>query len=178
MKELALHILDVAENGITAGADRICIIVEKDPAENRMTITIEDNGQGVPADVMKRITDPFYTTRTTRRVGLGLSLFENTARQCEGSMSVESEPGQGTRVTATFAYDHIDRPPLGDMSATLMTLIYGNPEGDIVYRYRSESEEIVIDTKAIRERFGNRPITDPDVFRCLMDQMEQIKTVR
>lgn len=178
MKELALHILDVAENGIAAGADRISITVEEYPAKNSMTITIEDNGSGVPADVMERITDPFYTTRTTRRVGLGLSLFENTARQCNGALTVDSEPGHGTRVTATFAYDHIDRPPLGDMAATLMTLIYGNPEGDLVYRYRSGRKEIVIDTKEARKKFENRPITDPDVFRHLMDQMEQIKTAR
>lgn len=178
MKELALHILDVAENGITAGADRICITVEEDRAKNRMIIIIEDNGQGVPEDVMKRITDPFYTTRTTRRVGLGLSLFENTARQCDGSMTVASEPGQGTRVTATFAHDHIDRPPLGDMAGTLMTLVYSNPEGNIAYRYRSEGEKIVIDTQAVREQFGNRPITDPLVFRHLMDQIKQIPTER
>ncbi len=178
MKELALHILDVAENGIAAGADRISITVEEDPGKNCMTITIEDNGSGVPADVMERITDPFYTTRTTRRVGLGLSLFENTARQCNGALTVDSEPGHGTRVKATFAYDHIDRPPLGDMAATLMTLIYGNPEGDLVYRYRYGEKEIVIDTKDAREKFENRPITDPDAFRYLMDQMEQIKTAR
>lgn len=178
MKELALHILDVAENGIAAGADRISITVEEDLTKNSMTIAIEDNGSGVPADVMERITDPFYTTRTTRRVGLGLSLFENTARQSNGSLTVDSQPGHGTRVTATFAHDHIDRPPLGDMAATLMTLIYGNPEGDLVYRYRSGGKEIVIDTKEARKKFKNRPITDPDVFRHLMDQMEQIKTAR
>ncbi|MFP3980488.1 MAG: ATP-binding protein [Desulfobacterales bacterium] len=178
MKELALHILDVAENGITAGADRICITVKQDPAQNRMEISIADNGRGVPEDVMNRITDPFYTTRTTRRVGLGLSLFENTARRCGGSMTIDSEPGRGTRVTATFVHDHIDRPPLGDMAGTLMTLIYSNPEGDIVYRYQSEGEEIVIDTKAVREQFGNRPITDPQVFRHLMEKIKQIKTER
>ncbi len=176
MKELALHILDVAENGITAGADRIWITVEEDRAKNRMTITIEDNGRGVPEDVMKRITDPFYTTRTTRRVGLGLSLLENTARRCGGSMTIDSEPGQGTRVTATFVHDHIDRPPLGDMAGTLMTLIYSNPEGDLAYRCQSGDGEIVIDTKQVREQFNNRPITDPEVFRHLMEQMEQIKT--
>lgn len=178
MKELALHILDVAENGIAAGADRLEITIEESRRANRMVIVIEDNGRGVPPDIMGRITDPFYTTRTTRRVGLGLSLFENTANQCDGALKIESEPGGGTRVTASMAYDHIDRPPLGDMASTLMTLIYGNPDVALVCRYRADDTEVVVDTEETRKKFDSRPITDQDVFRHIMKQMEQLKTKR
>lgn len=176
MKELALHILDVAENGIAAGADRIEITVDEAPSANRITIVIADNGGGIPADVMARVTDPFYTTRTTRRVGLGLSLLENAARQCNGEMTIDSDPRRGTLITATFAHDHIDRAPLGDMAGTLMALIFGNPEVAVTFQHRIDGKEIIIDTEAIKAAFGNRSVTDPEVMAHVMAAIDEIKT--
>ncbi|MGM0452021.1 MAG: ATP-binding protein [Thermodesulfobacteriota bacterium] len=176
MKELALHILDVAENGISAGADRIEITVEEVPSANRLSIGIADNGGGIAPDVMERVTDPFYTTRTTRRVGLGLSLLQNAATQCNGTMTIDSEPGKGTRIAATFARDHIDRAPLGDMAGTLMTLIFGHPEVEITYCHRIDGKEIIVDTMAIKAAFDHRPVTDPDVMQHVMAAINQLKT--
>ncbi len=176
MKELALHILDVAENGISAGADRIEITVEETIPANRLTIAIADNGGGIAADAMERVTDPFYTTRTTRRVGLGLSLLQNAARQCDGTMTIDSEPGEGTRIAATFARDHIDRAPLGDMAGTLTALIFGNPGVEITYYHRIDGKEIIVDTMAIKAAFDNRPVTDPEVMQHIMTVIDEIKT--
>jgi len=169
LKELSLHILDVAENGISAGADRLEITIEEDRAGNRLVIVIKDNGRGIPPDILAGITDPFYTTRTTRRVGLGLSLLESAARRCGGLMTIDSAPEKGTWVTATFAHDHIDRAPLGDMGATLISLIAGNPDVDFIYRHIAGDRDFSIDTGEIRKAFDNKPVTDPEVFRYLMD---------
>ncbi len=175
MKELALHILDVAENGISAGADRLKIIVDENRAANRLVLTIEDNGHGMPADIAFRAADPFFTTRTTRRVGLGLSLLENAARRCNGEMTISSETGRGSRVTATFAHDHIDRAPLGDMAATLIALIAGYPDVALTFNHNIDGHEFIVDTMAIKKRFGNRPITDPEVWTYFMALLEPDK---
>ncbi len=173
MKELSLHILDVAENGINAGADRVRISVEEARLDNRLKIRINDNGRGIPADLIQKVTDPFYTTRTTRRVGLGLSLLESAARQCNGSMHVESVPGKGTTVTAVFAYDHIDRAPLGDMTGTLISLIMGYPDVAFEYIHSVNSRRFELNTVDIKNMFDGRPVSDPAVFRKLRTLLEQ-----
>ncbi len=162
MRELSLHILDIAENGITAGADCIKIMVnEARGKEDLLTIVLEDNGGGISADKLQKPNDPFITTRTTRRVGLGLSLLAAAADRCEGNLEIESEPGRGTRVQATFRYDHIDRAPLGDMASTITTLIMGNPQVDFVYTHIIDSEDFVLDTRDLKEGKQDLSLTDP-----------------
>lgn len=168
MKELSLHILDVAENGITAGADRIRIEVVEDLRANRLQIRISDNGSGIDTEAIDRVVDPFYTSRSTRRVGLGLSLLEAAARQCDGRMSIQSHPGEGTEVCAEFAHDHIDRAPLGDMAATLVSLIMGSPWVDFRYRHQVDDDAFELDTREISESFDGLSVADPQVFRHLM----------
>ena len=168
MKELSLHILDVAENGISAGADLISIEVIEDLPQNRLALTIADNGSGIPADQIDRARDPFYTSRTTRRVGLGLSLLNAAARQCNGSMRIVSDVGKGTKVFAEFVHDHIDRAPLGDMAATMITLILGSPAVDFEYRHQVDAAEFVMNTREVKEAFGGLPVTDPQVFQYIM----------
>ena len=173
MREIALHILDVAENGITAGAGVIEIEVVEARRGNLLTVVIRDNGSGIPHDMIAKVTDPFVTSRTTRRVGLGLSLFRMASIQCEGDFSVESEPGRGTSVSATFLFDHIDRAPVGDMASTVTTLIAGNPGVEFVYTHRVDDEEFVFDTREIREELDGPSLSDPRVLTLLNETIRE-----
>ncbi|HEA68766.1 MAG TPA: ATP-binding protein [Desulfobacterales bacterium] len=167
MREISLHILDVAENGITAGASCIHIVVEEARAENALKIVIRDNGRGISSEKIDRISDPFVTTRTTRRVGLGLSLLEAAARRCDGEVKIESKPGAGTEVTAVFRYDHIDRAPIGDMAGSITTLIAGNPDVDFVYDHSVDDRHFDMDTREIRKELEDSFLDDPAVIHHL-----------
>jgi len=171
LRELALHILDIAENSVTAGANRIEITVNEAPSQDRLTIAIRDNGHGLPPEKMKHVTDPFVTTRTSRRVGLGLPLFAAAATRCGGDLQVRSETGRGTEVTATFRFHHIDRAPLGDMAGTIMTLILGNPHIDVIYRHIVDAESFELDTRDIRRELGNLGLDDPIVMRYITESI-------
>jgi len=161
VRELSLHILDIAENGITAGADCVHILINEARDEDLLTIVIEDNGRGMPAEKLQKPTDPFITSRTTRRVGLGLSLLAAAADRCAGRLEIESEPGRGTRVEATFRYSHIDRAPVGDMASTITTLIMGNPQVDFVYTHIVGTKDFVLDTRDLKEGTQDQSLTDP-----------------
>ncbi|MGD9056091.1 MAG: ATP-binding protein [Desulfobacterales bacterium] len=171
MRELSLHILDVVENGITAGGNCIWIQVEEDHQTDQLKIVIRDNGRGMPIEKLQNINDPFVTSRTTRRVGLGLSLLAAAAERCEGTMRVDTEPGKGTEVEATFQHSHIDRAPLGDMAATVTTLIIGNPGIDFVYSHRIDGEEFSLDTREIRAEMEDLSLSDPIVIHHLAESI-------
>lgn len=173
MRELSLHILDIAENGIRAGADRLAIRVEESGAGDCLTLCVEDNGRGMPEEKIARIDDPFVTTRTTRRVGLGLSLLAAAARRCEGDIRVESIHENGTRITATFRRSHIDRAPLGDMVATMEALVLGNPHIDFCYAHRVDGEEFVMDTHDLRKELGGLSLSHPLVWRHIAEAMRR-----
>ncbi len=158
MEDLSLHILDIVENSIRAKASRIEIKVIEDIRKDLLTIEIKDNGQGIDEETVKKVLDPFFTTRTTRRVGLGLPLLSQAARESGGDVEIESKVSRGTRVKATFGYSHIDRKPLGNMGATLTTLIAGNPEVDFIYEHKNDELEYRLDTKEIRTRIKRRAI--------------------
>jgi hypothetical protein len=163
--------MDVAENGITAGSDCIYILVEEDRVENLLKVVIKDNGKGMPPGMVDMVTDPFFTTRTTRRVGLGLSLLKEAAKRCDGDFSVESEPGKGTSVNASFRYDHIDRAPIGDISGTIISLIAGNPGIDFVYDHVIDGNRFTVDTKELRVEL-EESMTDPAVLFHIKKQIE------
>ncbi len=167
MRELSLHILDVVENGITAGGNCIWIEVEEARQKNQLKIVIRDNGSGMPVEKLENINDPFITSRTTRRVGLGLSLLAAATERCEGTLRVDSEPGKGTTIEATFRFNHIDRAPLGDMAATITTLIMGNPGIDFVYSHRIDGKEFSLDTREIRTEMEDLSLSDPVVIHHL-----------
>ena len=170
MQDLSLHILDVAENGIQAGATLIEIDISEDTDSDLLQITIKDNGKGMDADMLGQVTDPFVTTRTTRRVGMGLSLLKQAAKETGGDLRISSEPGKGTTVVATFQDSHIDRRPLGDMGATVTTLIMGNPNLDFIYTSNLREQEIEIDTRSIRNALnGAMSISDPAVIGLIRD---------
>lgn len=170
MEDLSLHILDIAENGIMAGATLIEIHIVEDRKKDLLKIIIRDNGHGMDADMVKAATDPFVTTRTTRPVGMGLPLLKQAAQEAEGDLWIDSEPGKGTEVVATFKESHIDRRPLGDMAATLTALIMRDADLDIVYSANLRDQEVEVDTRSIREALdGTLPIQDPAVIRLIRD---------
>ena len=173
MRELSLHIMDVIENGIAAGASLITLKISEDHKNNLLQVTIIDNGCGIPEELMDRVMDPFYTTRTTRRVGLGLSLFREASRRCEGEFHIESKVGKGTEVCATFQLDHIDMAPLGDMAGSITCLIMGNPEVDFVYVHKADNRLFEIDTRHIRQELEDLPMNNPKVIRYLTDSIDK-----
>ena len=173
MRELSLHIMDIVENGIAAGATLIQITITEDIKGNRLKIEIQDNGRGIPGEKMEKVMDPFYTTRTTRRVGLGLSLFKEASRRCEGEFRLTSEEGKGTEVLATFRRNHIDLAPFGDMAGSLTSLIMGNPDVDFLYTHRVGEEDLVIDTREIKNALDGLTINDPHVIKYISDMIRE-----
>lgn len=167
MEELSLHILDIAKNSVKAKASLVEIAVTEDEEKNLLTIGIFDDGCGMSEEFLKTVKDPFSTTRTTRKVGMGISLFEAASVQCGGELNITSKEGVGTKVTATFKYDHIDRAPLGDTKGTMLTLISGSPEIDFLYRHTKNGKEFCLDTREIRSVLGDVPLDMPDVLSWL-----------
>ncbi len=163
MKELSLHILDIAKNSVKAKASLITINIDEDEEKNLLTIEIIDNGCGMSEDFLKTVKDPFSTTRTTRKVGMGISLFEAAAIQCGGGLRIESKLGKGTRVEALFELNSIDRAPIGDMAGTMTTLISGSPEIDFVYSHRINGKEFTLKTEEIKSVLGDVPLDLPEV---------------
>jgi Histidine kinase-, DNA gyrase B-, and HSP90-like ATPase len=167
LRELSLHILDIAENALDAGATFIGIFLSEKRADDLFRITIEDNGRGIPSENLEKVLDPFFTTRQTRRVGLGLSLFRETSRRCGGTFALISREGSGTRVEATFGLGHIDLPPMGDIAGCISTLLMGQPRLNLVYEHEVDGEKFTFDTREIREGLEEVPIDNPRVLMHL-----------
>ncbi|RPJ41532.1 MAG: ATP-binding protein, partial [Deltaproteobacteria bacterium] len=155
MLELSLHIMDLVQNSLVAGAKRVEIRIVESLAEDRLIIEIQDDGQGIPEEMLSRVTDPFVTSRKARAVGLGLPLFKNAAERCGGGMEVHSEMGRGTRVLAWFRLDHLDRAPLGNIGETMGILITGNPRVDFVYEQRVDGKTYRLETPEMKEVLGS-----------------------
>ena len=173
MKDLSLHILDIAQNSVSAGAKNIVIDIREDSKADRLSILIQDDGKGMAAEVVERVTDPYYTTRTTRKVGMGLPLFKQSAQQTGGDLTVESEPGRGTVVKVHFGLHHIDRPPLGDMPGVMMILVGGTTGIDWYYKHTIDEREYVFDTREVKEVLDGVPLNDPSVMRYLKDMIRE-----
>ena len=154
MPEISLNILDVAENSVRAEADLIEILVRVQPEEDKLTVIIKDNGCGMTPEQVQKVQDPFFTTRTTRKVGLGVPFFKQAAESAGGSFQIDSEKGKGTTVKAVFTLSHIDRMPLGDISSTIHTLIVFNEHIDFRYTYEYADRSFVLDTREMREMLG------------------------
>jgi hypothetical protein len=169
VRELSLHILDIVENSIEAGATKIEIQINESTARNELTIAVTDNGRGMDQETLKRVSDPFFTTRTTRHVGLGIPLLKAAAERCNGRLLITSQPGQGTRVMAEFECNHIDRAPLGDMRSTLLSVILSNKHCAIQYLHRVDAREFAFDTQEMRQLLGDVPLDHPRVREWLDD---------
>lgn len=171
MREIALHVMDIAENGITAGSEIIEIFIDENRIDNLLKVAIKDYGKGMTPEMVRSAADPFVTTRTTRRIGLGLSLWKEASKRCDGDFLIESEQEKGTIVTATFRYDHIDRAPIGDIAGTITILIAGNPDIDFVYDHVIDGNGFTIDTRELRNGLGES-LTDPSMLFHLKRQIE------
>ncbi|MEN6319030.1 MAG: sensor histidine kinase [Syntrophaceae bacterium] len=167
MLELSLHILDIVENSTRAGAKTVCITIIEDSRRDIFTLEIRDNGSGMSEDVLKRVLDPFYTTKTVRNVGLGLPMLAQATERTEGKFIIESKGGEGTRVGAEFKLSHIDRQPLGDIASTLVTLIAGNTNVDFIYRHRHNDQEYVLDTREVKKEIDDVPINHVEVLNFI-----------
>ena len=175
MKELSLHILDVAQNSISAGATRLELTLTED-AGGWLTVVIADNGRGMTPEFLSSVTDPFTTTRTTRKVGLGLPLLRMAAEQTGGSLAIESEVGVGTTVTARFCSGHIDCPPLGDMAGTVALLVQGAPEVNTVYTHATPRGAFTFDTREIRAVLGEDiSLAEPEVAMWMRSYLEELE---
>jgi hypothetical protein len=166
MRELSLHILDAIENSLEAGATLIELTIQEDWDADRLTITIRDNGRGMSEEQLVRASDPLFTTRSTRHVGLGIPLFKAAAQRCNGSLSITSQLGKGTTLEATFQHSHIDRAPLGDLTGTLLAIILSG-SCDVHYVHRVDGREFAFHTADIRAELGETPLTHPTVRRWL-----------
>ena len=179
MKELSLNILDVAENSVKAGASLTEIHLIED--ENALTLIIKDDGCGMDEETVKAVTDPFYTTRTTRNVGLGIPLLKLAAEQTEGKLEIQSDTAHdkhGTSVKATFNKNHIDFTPLGDVTSSIVTLIQGHPDTDFLFIHEINGKEVSLDTREIRAVLEGVPLDTYDVIKwiegSIKEQYEEI----
>lgn len=173
MKELSLHILDIVQNSITAEAKEVDIQVLEDERSNEMVIRVVDDGRGMSPEVAQKALDPYHTSRTTRRVGMGLPLFRHTAEQAGGHLEILSEVGKGSTVEARMQYDHVDRPELGDMAGVLSLLIGSNPHLRFRYHHRKNEREYLLDTREINEALEGTPISDPGIIRYIREMIRE-----
>lgn len=170
MEDLSLHLLDIVENSTKAGATLIEISLTEDREKGLLEIGIKDNGPGMNREMVNKVTDPFVTTRATRRVGLGLSFFKQSAEEAGGHFSIQSEEDRGTEVKASFQIGHIDRKPIGDIGSTMISLILGNPDIDFHFKSNLEGNEIEFDTREMRKELGGSiAITDLAVLELIKD---------
>ena len=176
MTEISLNILDVAENSTRAGASLVEIRVEIDTAADRLSVTISDDGCGMTEEQLASVEDPFFTTRTTRKVGLGVPFFKMAALSSGGTFHIDSKVGEGTVVRAEFGLTNIDRMPLGDINGTVYTLINFHTDVDFCYTYRYDDKEFVLDTRQMKEILGGVPLDTPEVAEYIKEYLEENKT--
>lgn len=169
MIEISLHILDLAQNAITAGARHIGITVDEDSAKDLLTVCISDDGCGMDAEMAQRVQDPFVTSRKTRKVGLGIPMFREGCLQCGGTFELASQPGQGTRIRGSYRRGHIDRQPLGDLAGTVFLLVSANPELDFRLRHSVDGRMFGFDTEEVRRALDGVPLEVPDVAQWIKD---------
>lgn len=173
MKELSLHLLDIAQNSVRADASLIKLSIVESIPENLLTLSIEDDGKGIPTEMLAEITDPFVTSRTTRRVGLGLSMFEATAKQCGGAFEIRSQVGVGTSVFASFIYDHIDRVPLGNMADTIVTMVMSFGVVDLIYKHTYNRKVYVLDTREIKEALEVESLNEVEILAWIRENVAE-----
>jgi hypothetical protein len=173
MTDISLNVLDVVQNSIRADADFIKIQVAVDTLLDRLSITITDNGHGMTKEQVAKVEDPFFTTRTTRSVGLGVPFFKLAALSTGGDFKIVSELNKGTEVTAVFVLSHIDRMPLGDMISTIHTLITFNSTVDFLYTYIVDEKSFILDTRKFREILGDMPFDLPEVSAYIKEYLQE-----
>lgn len=173
MRELSLNILDVAQNSITAGASLITVEVNENTVDNSLTIGIYDNGSGMSKEQVESVIDPFFTTRTTRKVGMGIPLFKMAAEMTGGGLEIKSELSVGTEVKAVFKTDSVDFTPLGDIASTVVALISMNTDRDFIYRRSVDGREFVLDTRELKTILGDVPLDTYEISEWIKDYITE-----
>jgi anti-sigma regulatory factor (Ser/Thr protein kinase) len=167
LEELSDHLMDVAMNSVRAGARNIALSVIADGTGGRLTMSIADDGAGMTEETVRRVTDPFYSTKTERKVGLGVPLLKGIADLCSGEFHIRSAPGKGTEIKVAVPLDHPDLPPLGDVKETMLLLSVSNPGVRFSFRYDVNGREFLLDTGEIAKLLGEVPINHPEVIAFL-----------
>lgn len=167
MRELALHILDIAENSVSAGASTVEIAVNENIQEDELWITVQDNGKGMDEDLLVSVLNPFSTSRTERKVGLGIPMLKQAAEACAGFLEISSAKGLGTRINAKFQHSHIDRMPLGDLADSFLTLLFGTPEVNWILNYQVNDQSFHFDDTEVKQILEGVPLTDYRIIKIL-----------
>jgi hypothetical protein len=173
VRELALHLMDIAENSVAANARDITIEVNEDTVRDRLSMAVIDNGNGMDAEMVQRVVDPFVTSRTTRKVGLGIPLLKEAAEACNGWLEIQSKPGEGTALRVEFQRSHIDRMPLGDLASTCLSLVVAHPEIHWGFHYKVDDQQFIFDDQPIKDALEGVPLTEPDILSYLRQLIEE-----
>ncbi len=173
MRDLSMHVLDIAQNSIKAGASLVEVAFVLDEAQ-RLTLRVTDDGCGMSADFLQRVTDPFTTTRTTRKVGLGIPMLKQSAEMAGGTFAIASTPGEGTTVQASFDLTNIDCIPMGEMCDTLLTLVVLNPDKpDFLFTAEAPKLQASLDTRQLRAALGDTRLNEPDVIQWMKESIDE-----
>ncbi len=172
MEDISLHILDIVENSIRADAKKIDIILSMDAGRDLLRVEINDDGRGMDSDTLSKVRDPFFTTKG-KKTGLGIPLLAQAAEQTGGELIIDSTPGQGTKMSVLFRWSHVDRPAIGSMTDTLLTLIAGHPETDFVYEERDGNRVFRLDTREIKRDLDGVPIATPAALDAIRDLLKE-----
>lgn len=173
MKDLSLHILDILQNSTRAGATKIELSINKQEKEDLLTLTFKDNGCGMDEETIKKVTDPFFTTRTTRKVGLGLPLLKQNAEMTGGSFVISSAPDKGTEVICTFKLSHIDLKPMGDIPGAVILTVSAHPDVHFIFHYQNDHTDYLFDTQEIYEALDGMSIQNPEIMQYLKEMIEE-----
>jgi hypothetical protein len=178
VREIALHLLDIAENSVAAQSCNICIEVDENLQSDLLSISVTDDGRGMDEQTARQVMDPFYTTRTTRKVGLGIPLLKFAAEMTEGGLSLVTEPGKGAKIQASFRHSHIDRMPLGDLPLTFLTLLVSYPNIHWIFVYRvtdrnGKSDSFNFDDVELKAVLGDVSMTEPLILKYVRGIFEE-----
>ena len=171
LRDISLHIHDLSENSITAGATliRIALCAE----DGVLTLRLTDNGKGMSPELLARVEDPFTTSRTERKVGMGIPFFKLACEQTGGSFRIASELGKGTELTGRLMIGNIDRIPLGDVGETVSMLILESPETRFVLELTARGESFTLDTDEVREQLDGAPISDFEILQWIKEYVNE-----
>ncbi|MBA4375017.1 MAG: ATP-binding protein [Anaerolinea sp.] len=172
MRELSLHILDIAENSVSAKAKNITIEIVEDTKADLLKLSVQDDGRGMDSEMLVKVVDPFVTSRTTRKVGLGIPLLKAAAEECNGSFEITSRIGEGTKLIVQFQHSHIDRMPLGDYTTTILHLVIANPQVHWMFLYRYNDQSFNFNDEPIKAELGGISMSEPLILNWIREMLE------
>jgi anti-sigma regulatory factor (Ser/Thr protein kinase) len=173
MKDLSLHVMDILQNSTRAGATTIELIIVEDTQKDTYSLQFVDNGCGMDEETVQKVIDPFFTTRTVRKVGLGLPLIKQNAERTGGSFHIQSQQGRGTTVQVVFSHQNIDRPALGDIAGAIVLTASAFPNIHFIYKHIKDGKEYLFDTAEINEVLDGVSMQDPEIIQYLREMISE-----